>query len=198
MRFGAQAYHNSPPSLRFFAEIGFEDALGGDSVQAGLETSAACARGAQGLLGIVRGQVLVHEIGAQPEAAVEALSEAARQVADRVLGAVGARGQSNDQQRGSPFRDQALDFGETRAVVRSSYRGEGMGEAGLEVADCDTDAPGAEIEREDRTGLRAIAGHEAQAWPACSDRLAKSMPSRPIAAGSRFSVGRSKITSVVA
>jgi hypothetical protein len=38
-----------------------------------------------------------------------------------------------------------------------------MGEPGLEVSDCDADAAGAEVEREDRAGLRASAGHQAQA-----------------------------------
>jgi hypothetical protein len=73
-----------------------------------------------------------------------------------VLGPVRARGHADHQQRGPPFRDQSLDRGKARAVVRSRQCGEGMGEAGLEITDRDADAPGAEVECQDgaRPGVR--------------------------------------------
>lgn len=129
-------------------EIGFEDALGGDRVEGGLEPGAARAGGAQGMLGIVRSEPLVHELDAEAEAAVQPLGKTAGQPADRVLAAVLAGGHADHQQGGAPFRDQALDRGKARAVLRGRDGGQRVRQPGFEIADGDADALGAEIEGE--------------------------------------------------
>ena len=96
----------------------------------------------------MRGQPLVDEFGADSEAALQPLSEAAGELADRVLGPIGVRGHADPQQYRPPFGDQPPDRGKPYAVIRGRDRGERVGETGLEVADGDTGALRAEVERE--------------------------------------------------
>ena len=100
----------------------------------------------------MRGQPLVHERCADTEAAVQALREAAGEPAHRVLGAVGVRGEPDHQQYRPPLGDKLPERGKTRAVFHGGDGGQGVGETGLEVADCDADALRAEIESQDRSG----------------------------------------------
>ncbi|MNC87373.1 hypothetical protein D3C83_30960 [compost metagenome] len=102
--------------------------------------------------------MLVHQLGAHAEAALHPLRETARKAPHRVLAAVGAGGQPDHQPHRAPFPDQLLDGGEAGPVVRGGERRQGMGEPGLEVADRDADALGAEIEGEHRAGARVMGG----------------------------------------
>ena len=192
-------------------------------------SSAAFRRGprapacAQRLLGVARGQPLVDERGGDRRSGPR--SRCAKRRASRLTAcsrAVGVRRQPDDEQRRPPLGDRALDGGEAeRGSPRAAMVASGCAMRGLEVADGDADAFGAEVERENgarsrvrgdgrwvRGGFRAlrrqlVTHHSSrvtgfQACPASSDRLAKSMPSRLIAAGRRSSAGSSKITSALA
>jgi hypothetical protein len=105
---------------------------------------------------VVRRQLLIHERHGDAEAAVQPVREAPSQAGDLMLAAIGMGGQANDQQHGPPFGDQAFDRGEACAIIRARNRGQGMREPGLEIPDCDADAPRAEVERQDgsRPGVR--------------------------------------------
>jgi len=102
------------------------------------------------------GQALVHELGADAEAALQALREAPGKPADWMFGAVGVRGEPDHQQRRPPLGDQPLDRGKARAILRAADGVQRMRDPGLEIADRDADAPGAEVERENaaRPGVR--------------------------------------------
>ena len=148
------AHHPSP--LFRGSEIALEDALGGDRVEAGLEPRTTRARGAQHAFGFARGEPLVHECGADAEAALQALREAAGELADRMLGTVGVRRQPDHQQRRPPFGNQPFDRRKARAVFRGGDAGQGMRDPRLEVADRDANALDAEVEPQDgaRPGVR--------------------------------------------
>src|SRR5262245_13972583 len=142
---GALLYHNPRANLRYSAEISVQDALRGHGVEPGLEPRAACPGRAQQPLRLVGSQTLIHQLGADAEPALQALREAPGELADGMLRAVGVRRQADYQQRRPPLGDQPLDGGEARAGLGQLDRCEGVGEAGLEIAYRDADAPGAEI-----------------------------------------------------
>ena len=145
-----------PPSLRFFGEIGLQNALRGDRVQPRLEARPACAGGAQRALRIVRGETFVDELGGQAKTASEAVRETAREASHRMLGAIGVGREADHQQHRPPFRDELLYGGEARFIVRRSDGRQRMGKPGFEIANGDADAPGAEVKRQDRPGSRVM------------------------------------------
>src|SRR4029079_13976397 len=100
------------------------------------------------------------------EAPVQALGKTARELTHGVLRPVSPRREADYQQSRPPFRDQALDGAETRAVVCCVDGRQRVGEAGFEISNGNPDAAGAEIEGKYGAGFRPVAVHEAQAWPA--------------------------------
>ena len=137
-------------------EIGFQYALGGDRIEAGLQPRAARAGIAQHSCRLVRSEPLVDHFGAHAEAALQALCEAAGEFANRVLAPVSVRGAPDHEQCRPPLRDQPLDRGKSRAGFRNCDGGKGMREPDFEVTHRDADALGAEIKRQDgaRPGVR--------------------------------------------
>jgi len=70
------------------------------------------------------------------------------------------RGEPDHQQYRPPLGDKLPDRGEPRAVFHGGDGGQGMGEAGLEIADCDADALRAEVEREHGSRPREVLSAE--------------------------------------
>jgi hypothetical protein len=71
-----------------------------------------------------------------------------------MLGPVRVRGHADHQQRRPPLGDQPPDGGEARPVLRRGDGGQGMRDPGLEIADRDAGALGAEIKRENGSRSR--------------------------------------------
>jgi hypothetical protein len=69
-----------------------------------------------------------------------------------MLGPVLARGHADHREHRPPLGEEALDGAEARAVVGRRDGGQRVSETGLEIADGDADAPGAEVESQDRPG----------------------------------------------
>lgn len=130
-------------------EVGLENALSSNRVETGFQSRAARPRRAQQPLRFVRGKPLVHELGANGEAALQPLCEAPGEAADRVFGTVGVAREPDHQRYRTPFRDQPLERSEARAIIRGRDGRERVGNPGLEIADGDADALGAEIKSQD-------------------------------------------------
>lgn len=100
--------------------------------------------------------MLVNQLGRDAESARHSLGKATRQPSCRVFRTVRARGNADDEQHRAPLSDHALNGREAPPVVGPGDSGKRMRQPGFKVSDGNTDASCAEVEGQDRSGLRRV------------------------------------------
>src|SRR6266853_3172213 len=190
----ASSWHSASASGRFI-EIALQDDLSGERMDGLFAPAGAEAGFAERFFGRGRGKPLVGEFYRKTEARLELSSEAPGAPRHVVLATVHRERQADHQSFGPPFAQERLDLGHASRAALSLEHSQGVGEPRFGVTHRDADPARAEIESEYGVAgdLRRSHGRLVHACPASSDNVAKSMPSSFIAAGSRSSVGVSKM-----
>src|SRR6266705_6360185 len=176
-------------------QITLQNDLSGEGVDRLLAFALAEAGFAERFFGRGRGKPLVSEFYRKPEARFEPTREAPRAPRHVVLAAVHRERQADHQLFGPPFAHKGFDLRHAPAGACRLEHSQRIGEPRFGVTHRDADPARAEIESKYGVAgdLRRGHGRLAHACPASSDNLAKSIPSSFIAAGSRSSVGVSKM-----
>src|SRR5467141_3234753 len=190
----ASSSHSASASGRSI-QVALQDDLSGEGVDRLLALAGAEAGFAERFFGRGRGKPLVSEFYRKPEARLEPPREAPRAPRHVVLGAIHLERPADHPPFGPPFAQKRFDLRHAPAGARRLEHSQRIGEPRFGVTHRDADPAHAEIESKYGVAgdLRRGHGRLAHACPASSDNLAKSMPSSFIAAGSRSSVGVSKM-----
>src|SRR3989442_10146635 len=176
-------------------EVALQDDLSGEGVDGLLALAGAEAGFAERFYGRGRGKPLVSEFHGEREAGLEWPREAPRAPRHVVLAAVHRERKPDPQPLGPPFAQKRFDLRHAPAGACRLEHSQRIGEPRFGVTHRDADPARAEIESKYGVAgdLRRGHGRLAHACPASSDNLAKSIASSFIAAGSRSSVGVSKM-----